>query len=80
MGNGELRTANCKNKERPGVAHEERPSAQLSHALRVRALQESGCRFGLNGLTPGEWIGLEALREWRAEAEREAIAEAEKEK
>lgn len=65
------RPSGCKNPARPGSANGA-PSAQLAHSLRLDGLRDSGCQFHLDDLTAGEWMGLEALREYRAISAREA--------
>lgn len=55
------------------------PTAWLSHLLQLERLKESGCQFRLTDLSPGEWMGLTALREGREIAMQKAREEDEKE-
>ena len=61
--NPKSRPPGCLNRERPGEAWQ--PGAFTAHILRLDRVKNAGANFALSDLTPSDWIGLEALAEWR---------------
>lgn len=60
---GAGREAGCNNRERPGVAHE--VSGQITRLLRLQNMRANGARFAPADLYAEDWLGLEALAEYR---------------
>ena len=64
LGEGRVREPGCLNRDKPGLANVT-PSAQTSHVLRLNALRQAGAHFAIADLTAGEWMGLEALDQFK---------------
>ena len=59
-----VRSPGCLNPDRPGVANAQ-PSTFTAHVLRLNSLRQAGASFALADLTASEWLGLEALDDFK---------------